>query len=229
MSYYAKQSIKHWAVEDRPREKLQSRGIDALTDAELIAILLGTGRRDASAIDLGREILVHGQSLKGLARMGIAELTQIRGIGPAKAITLMTAFELGRRKSSEESTDFRINSSASVAQYLQGKMADKEQEVFHVLFLNRNHEIKAERQMFQGGVSATIIDPRIVFREAVQHLASAIIVSHNHPSGNLTPSRADRQITQKLKEAGRLFDIPLLDHLIISHRGYYSFADEGEL
>ncbi len=226
---YSNTPITQWALEDRPREKLMKRGVDALTDAELVAILLGSGTRELSAISLGRKVLDEIGGLNQLARSGVEELTRIKGIGPAKAISIVTAFELGRRKGIVPEQALRITSAETVAQYLIPKMADLNQEVFYVLFLNRNNEIKAEKPIFRGGVSATVIDPKIVFREAINQLASAMIIAHNHPSGNLSPSQADIQITQKLVEAGKFFDIRVLDHLIISSRGYFSFADEGRM
>lgn len=228
MTYY-RQPISHWAVEDRPREKLQQRGLAAMTDAELLAILLGSGTRDLSALDLARQLLAQTGSLENLARAGIPELTQHKGVGPAKAITLIAAFELARRRRLNTEKKFKVRGSEGVARHLMPLLGDHQQEVFYVLFLNRNHEVEFEREFFRGGIAATIVDPRLIFREALSRLASAIIVAHNHPSGNLKPSEADIQITRKLAEGSRLFDIAFLDHLIISPQGYYSFADEGML
>lgn len=221
--------IPHWAVEDRPREKLLLRGIGALTDAELVAILLGSGSRERSALGLAQHLLEQMGGLGGLARADVAQLTRIKGIGPAKAIGIVTAFEVGRRKSINRLQKFRITGSAAAASYLSPILADESQEVFYVLFLNRKHEIEAEKEVFRGGVAATIVDPKLVFREAIHRLASGIIVAHNHPSGSLKPSQADLQITQKLVSGSQLFDISFLDHLIISEQGYFSFADEGLL
>ncbi|MEZ4772987.1 MAG: DNA repair protein RadC [Bacteroidia bacterium] len=229
MKTYTHTSIKDWALEDRPREKLLQRGIEALTDTELLAILLASGTRDRSALDMAREMLESLGGLPQLAQASVAELTGFKGIGKTKAITIITAFELGRRKLMKISEAPRLTHSESVAHYLAPRLADLKQEVFYVLFLNRNNEIIAEKQIFRGGVSATIIDPRIIFREAIHHLASAIILSHNHPSGNLTPSQADIEITRKLVSGGKVFDIQVLDHIIVSSRGYYSFADQGLL
>lgn len=229
MKTYTHNTIKDWALEDRPREKLLQRGIEALTDTELLAILLASGTRDQSAIDLAREMLETVGGLPQLAQANVAELTGFKGVGKAKAITIITAFEIGRRKLMKISEAPRLTHSESVAHYLAPRLADLKQEVFYVLFLNRNNEIIAEKQIFRGGVSATIIDPRIIFREAIHHLASAIILSHNHPSGNLTPSQADIEITRKLVSGGKVFDIQVLDHIIVSARGYYSFADQGLL
>ncbi|MEM7370073.1 MAG: DNA repair protein RadC [Bacteroidota bacterium] len=224
---YANLPITAWALEDRPREKLLQRGINALTDAELIAILLGSGTRECSAIELARQLLDDKGGLAKLAKCSVPELTQLKGIGNAKAISLVAAFELGRRKQLDREDTVRIQSSADVASYMRPRMADLDHEVFHVIFLNRNNEIKSDKQLFSGGVSSTIIDPRIVFREAVNQLVSGIILVHNHPSGNLMPSEADMRITRKLVSGGKIMDIRVLDHLIISSRGYYSFADEG--
>lgn len=230
---YTHLPITAWAAEDRPREKMLTRGTAALTDAELLAIILGQGTASKdgrmSALDLARKLLDETGGLDRLARSSIKELTRHKGIGNAKAIAIVAAFELGRRKSSAVYDPFRVKDSASVARYLQARLADHSQEVFIVLFFNRNNELLGEKQIFQGGVSATIIDSKLVYKEALNHLASAIIVAHNHPSGNLRPSQADLNITRQLKAAGELFDIQLLDHLIVSFRGYYSFADEGIL
>ncbi|MDP5170638.1 MAG: DNA repair protein RadC [Bacteroidia bacterium] len=229
MSAYSSQPITNWALEDRPREKLMQRGVDALTDAELLAILIGSGTRSLSAIDLARLVLDKFSGLDGLARCSVKNLTKVKGIGPAKAIGIVAAFELARRKQLIETRVNRISDSSSVAKYLSPRMVDLDHEIFYVLFLNRNNEIIHEQALFRGGVTATVIDCKIVFREAVLHLASSIIVAHNHPSGNLQPSEADRRITRQLSDAGELFEIRVLDHLIISHRGFYSFADEGEM
>lgn len=231
--HYGNLPIKSWAVEDRPREKMLQRGISALTDAELLAIILGQGTvtmdRRYTALDLARQLIEETGGLDRLARSDVQDLIRVKGIGKAKAIAIVSAFELGRRKLSGEMKPIRVTDASVVAGYLKPKMADLDQEVFHILFLNRNHEIKGERQIFKGGVSATIIDPKIVFKEAINHLASAIVLAHNHPSGNIQPSIADIEITRQLVEAGKLVDIKVLDHLIISERGYYSFADEGRI
>lgn len=224
---YANLPITSWALEDRPREKLLQRGINALTDAELIAILLGSGTRECSAIELARQLLEAKGGLGALARCEVPELTQLKGIGNAKAVSLVAAFELGRRKQLSGQDKVRVRCANDVAQYMSPKLADLEYEVFHVVFLNRNNEIKSDKQLFSGGISSTIIDPRIVFREALNQLVSAIILVHNHPSGNLMPSEADMRITKKLVSGGKIMDIKVLDHVIVSHRGYYSFADEG--
>jgi DNA repair protein RadC len=229
MNTYQEKPIREWALEDRPREKLLHRGIDSLTDAELIALLLSTGTRELSAIGLARLVLSETGGLRGLASSGVEALMKIRGIGRAKAITLVAGFELGRRKSREVSESPRITSAEVAAAYLIPRLSDFQQEVFHILFLNRNNVVKAEKQLFKGGTTATIIDPKVVFREAVNQLATGIILAHNHPSGSLKPSKADLDITRKLTEGGKLFDIQVIDHLIVSFKGYYSFAENGNL
>lgn len=229
MTYSNKGPIHTWALEERPREKLSKRGISALTDAELLAILLRSGTREMSAIDLAKELLKQSGGLEKLARASLQMLRQSKGIGDAKAMSLLAAFELARRKASLFSDKMKVSSSQVAAQYFIAKLGDQSQEIFYVLFLNRNNEIEAEKQLFVGGVSATIIDPKVVFREAILHLASGIVIAHNHPSGNLMPSNADLQITKKIQQGADFFDIRLLDHLIVSNRGYYSFADEGRL
>lgn len=226
MRYEDRGSIKEWAQEDRPREKLIQRGKSALTDAELVAILLGSGSRKLSAIDLARQILDRFGGLQQLARADVNALTQFDGMGPAKAISLIAAFELARRKEMDTIAEVRVNSSQSSAAYLMPRMVDLDHEVCYVLLLNRNNVIIAEKMISQGGVSSTIMDPKMIFREAINHLATAVIVAHNHPSGNLQPSHADITITHRLVAGGQMLDIAVLDHLIISRKGFFSFADE---
>ena len=209
---------------EQPKVRFETRGMASLTDTEVLALIMG--KQDTQQ---ARELLKRFGSLQGIARASQADLIQIAGIGKSKAALLLATFELYRRKSQEELCHRKINSAEAVYQYLGPRLADLDHEVFYVLYLNRNHELKMAKQLFEGGVNATVIDTRIIFKEAVQLLASSIILVHNHPSGNLKPSQADRNITQKCKEAGKLFDIPVLDHVIISSKGYYSFANSGEL
>ena len=209
---------------EQPKERFETRGMAALTDTEVLALIMGN-----QDTELARELLKRFGSLKGIARASQADLMQIAGIGKSKAAVLLAAFELHRRKSAEDVYRRQLNSAEAVYQYLGPRMADLDHEVFYALYLNRNHELKTAKQLFEGGVNATVIDPRIIFKEAVNQLASSLILVHNHPSGNLKPSQADRNITQKCKEAGKLFDIPVLDHVIISCSGYYSFANSGEM
>lgn len=227
MNPYTNRPIREWAIEDRPREKLIQRGISSLTDAEILAILLSTGTRSHSAIDLARILLETFGSIERLAMTDVHDLMKIPGIGKAKAISIMASFELSRRKSSESGKPKRIRDSSDLARYLKPKLEDLRHEVFCVVFLNRNHEIIGEKQLFEGGVSSTIVDGKIIFREALNHLASSIMICHNHPSGSLDPSQSDIDLTRKIKTAGEMMEILLLDHIIVSKRGFYSFADNG--
>lgn len=226
---YTHSTIKSWAMEDRPREKMLEKGCDALTDAELIAILLATGTREMSAVELARTVLKEIGGFGKVARSTITELTQVKGIGPVKALTLAAAFELGKRKAREEVLSTSFTNSELAARYLIEKIGSSEQEVFYILYLDRKNAIKSESLLSKGTISSTVVDIRLLYKEAVQQAASSIIVAHNHPSGNLTPSQADIDITHKIKEAGKLFDITLLDHVIVSQKGFYSFADNGRM
>ncbi|MFY7908715.1 MAG: RadC family protein [Emticicia sp.] len=221
--------ILSWAEEDRPREKLLLKGKAALSDAELIAILIGSGTRELSAVDLSKLIL---QSVKNnlneLAKLSINDLMKFKGIGDAKAISIAAALELGRRrKESDVIKKAKVSSSADAYEAIRPYLMDLQHEQFWVLLLNRANEVIRPQQISIGGVSGTVADPKMIFKAAIEHLASAIILVHNHPSGNLTPSQADKDLTKKVKEAGRTLDIPVLDHLIFSDNGYFSFADEG--
>ena len=222
-------TIKNWAEEDRPREKLLSKGRHMLTDAELIAILIGSGSKKETAVELSKRILSEfGNNLNSLARLSVNDLTKFKGIGEAKAITIVAALELGRRrKESETVKNEKITSSRDIFQYFQPQFLDLQHEEFHVLLLSRSNKVIKREFISRGGVSGTVVDPKIIFKVALEHLASSIILCHNHPSGNLRPSDQDISLTKKLKEAGNLLEIPILDHVIISDSGYFSFADEG--
>jgi DNA repair protein RadC len=223
--------ITSWAEADRPREKLMAQGRTALTDAELIAILLGTGTREKSAVDIAKLVLDSvNNNLNELGKKTVPELQKINGIGEAKAITIVAALELGRRrKESEIPRKVKITCSRDAYDDVKKHFEDLPFEEFRILLLNRsNHVMKTER-ISTGGVSGTVADPKIIFNKALEALASSIILCHNHPSGNLNPSEADIQLTKKLKEAGKFLEIPVLDHLICTDSGYYSFADEGIL
>ncbi len=224
-------SIKSWAEEDRPREKLLLKGKAALSDAELIGILIGSGTKSLSAVDVGKIILNgSGNNLNNLAKLSVTELTKFKGIGTAKAITIVSALELGRRrKTTEIESKPKITGSSDVYELLKEDLLDLQHEEFWVLFLNRNNLVIRKQAISSGGVSGTVVDPKIVFNMALSHLASSIILVHNHPSGNLRPSQADVSLTQKLKQAGQLLELPILDHLIFTDNGYFSFADEGHL
>ncbi|OQA99288.1 MAG: hypothetical protein BWY22_00406 [Bacteroidetes bacterium ADurb.Bin217] len=224
-------SIKSWAEEDRPREKLQLKGVQALSDAELLAILIATGTRSESALDIAKRIVHQSNNcLQELGRYSLHDLTKIKGIGPAKAITLLAAFELGKRRSATEvKPNNPITASIQVYKLLQPSMADLAHEEFRVLYLNRNNSIIAQKIISVGGVAGTVIDVKIIGKAALEFLASGIIVAHNHPSGNTKPSGADKDITKKIQQAAPFFDCTMLDHIIVTRNGYYSFADNGDL
>lgn len=221
--------IKSWSPADRPREKMMLKGTTALTDAELIAILIGTGSRKLSAVDLAKKILEGvGNQLHELAKLSVIDLTSVKGIGSAKAISIVAALELGRRR---KDTDVRekqkIGSSREAFDQIAGDLMDLPHEEFWVLLLNRANRLIRKSRVSEGGVSGTVADPKVIFKLAINHLASGIIVAHNHPSGNRTASQSDMDLTKKLKEAGKFLEVQLLDHLIICGPKYFSFADEG--
>lgn len=224
-------SIKNWAVDDRPREKMIQHGASALSDTELLAILINNGSKEKSAVALAREIYQLGQNnLNSLGKLNLKELQVVKGIGEAKAISIAAALELGRRRqSSDVLENITIKSSREIATYLKTVLQDFQYEVFAVIFLNRANKIKHFEIVSKGGIAGTVADPRIILKKAILEEASSIILSHNHPSGNVKPSKADEDITQKIKQAAALIDIKVLDHIIVSDEGYFSFADEGLL
>jgi len=222
-------TIKNWALDDRPREKLLQKGKLSLTDAELIAILIGSGSRNESAVELSRRILSKNQNnLNLLGKLSVAQLTQFKGIGEAKAISIIAAMELGRRRRSEEAIEnVKISSSNSVFEVLQPIIGELQHEEFWILYLNNANKIIEKYQISKGGITGTLVDVRITLRKALELGAVSLILAHNHPSGNLQPSEADKQLTQKLKTAAESIDIKILDHLIVTEKSYFSFADEG--
>lgn len=224
-------NIKSWSPEDRPREKLILKGKSSLSDAELVAILLGTGTRTLSAVDLAKRLLrVSDHNLHALARLTVKDLIKVKGIGEVKAITIVAALELGRRrKDLEQDVKPKITSSRDAYEFLKADLIDIPHEEFWILLLNRAHRVIRKHQISQGGVAGTVADPKIIFKLALEELASGIILAHNHPSGNLTASQADLDLTKKLKEGGKLLEIQVLDHLILAGQKYFSFADEGLL
>ena len=226
-----KTSIKHWATDDRPREKLRKKGPESLSHSELIAILLQNGTRQKSAVELAKEILHLGRNnLSELGRLSIKELMKIKGIGEAKAITIAAALELGRRRQANEILNKPIiTDSGSIARYLQALLKDHDREVFMVMFLNRANKINHTEIISRGGITGTVADPRVILKRALEEDAVSIVLCHNHPSGSLKPSRADEALTQKIKEAARYFDIRVADHVIVSEAGFFSFADQGLL
>lgn len=226
-----KYSIKQWAKDDRPREKLLSKGAETLSNSELLAILIHNGTRDKTAVDLAKEVLKLGKDdLNQLGKLSLKEIMKVKGIGEAKAITIAASLELGRRRQSNPlSQKTAVSSSADIADYLQSMLKDHRHEVFAVIFLNRSNKIIHFEIVSEGGITGTVADPRIILRKALEENAISIILCHNHPSGSLKPSRADEDLTRKIKEAASYFDIRVIDHLIVSDAGYYSFADEGIL
>ncbi len=222
-------TIKTWAEDDRPREKLLRIGTSNLTDSELIAILLRTGMKSATAVDIARALLQkYNNDLTELSRISVNELARMPGIGMVKAITLAAALELGRRRRQAELPKrVKITSSQVVAELMMPRLADLPHEEFHVLLLNRKNEIIQRIVLSTGGISGTVVDPRMAFKAAIDSLASAMILCHNHPSGNCNPSEEDRQLTHKMRQAGNILEIQVLDHIIIAGNRYFSFADEG--
>ncbi|TAH19624.1 MAG: JAB domain-containing protein [Cytophagales bacterium] len=221
--------INQWAEDDRPREKLSLKGKAALSDAELLAILLGSGTVSVSAVDLAKQILAStNNNLHELAKLSLKDLMKFKGIGEAKGITIISALELGRRrKNSEPKKRDKITASTDVHEIMSPYLLDAHREEFWVILLNRANEVIRTEKISEGGVSGTVADPKLIFKSALDHLASALILVHNHPSGNLKPSQADLQLTQKMKEAGKFLEIPVLDHVIFTDHGFYSFVDEG--
>ena len=224
-------TIKDLAEDDRPREKMERKGASSLSDAELIAILLRVGNASETAVDVAQRLLGQvNNSLNELARLSLHQLTRIKGIGRTKAITILAALELGRRRNAEGPINReRIFSSRSVIDLFQPVLADLPHEEFWVLLLNKSNRIIERVKVSQGGVGGTVVDPKLVLKHAVERLASAVIVVHNHPSGNPQPSDKDIALTEKLKNAAQLFDITLLDHVIVTDGECYSFADNGKM
>lgn len=226
-----KHSIKQWAKDDRPREKLLMKGAETLSDSELLAILIINGTRSKTAIDLAKEIMILGKNnLPELGKLTVKELMKVKGIGEAKAITIVAALEIGRRRQAMTYREKAVmTTSSDVANYLQSLLKDYRHEVFAVLFLNRANKINHFQIVSEGGITGTVADPRIILKKALEEDAVSIILCHNHPSGSLKPSGADQELTKKIKEAAKFFDIKVLDHLIVSDAGFYSFSDEGIL
>lgn len=229
LGYEQKLGIKLWAEADRPREKLLLQGRKALTDAELIAILIGSGNKTETAVDLSKRILGFCQNdLTKLSKLSVKELCKFKGIGEAKAITIVAALELGRRrKDTIEQGPQKISSSADAYAILNAEFVDLHHEEFWVLLLNRANFVMSKQFISKGGQAGTVVDPKMIFKIALEHSAAGIILAHNHPSGNLTPSSSDISITKKLIQSGLMLDLPILDHLIISDNTFFSLADEG--
>jgi DNA repair protein RadC len=223
--------IREWAESDRPREKLLLKGRSALSDAELLAILMGSGTRNESAVDLAKRILRQSKdNLIELSKLGIKELTKFKGVGEAKAISIIAAMELGKRRRGAEALEKKkISSSKDVFEYLFSVFGDSTFEAFYILLLNRANHIIREVQISEGGFSGTVADPKKIFKIALENNATSIVLCHNHPSGNIQPSDADFKLTTKLKSAGEMLDLPVIDHIILGDEKYYSFADAGQL
>lgn len=229
--YTDKLSIKFWAEGDRPREKLLALGRQSLSDAELIAILLGSGSREQSAVEVA-QVMLHScqNNLIEMARKSVSDLTKFKGIGEAKAISVIAALELGRRR--EETIPLerkKISCSRDAYTFLYPAIADKPYEEFWVVLLNRNNKILSKQLISRGGISGTVADSRLIFKTAIDQFATSIILCHNHPSGSLNPSNADLRLTQRLVEAGKLLEILVIDHIIVGDEDYYSFADNGQI
>lgn len=226
-----KLTIKSWATDDRPREKLLLKGKESLSHTELIAILIGSGNRKETAVELSKRILESvNHNLNGLSRLSVEQLMNFKGIGEAKAIAILTALELGKRRQYEASEDIiKISSSKDVHKVMLPLLLDKEYEEFWVLYLNNSNKILSKELCSRGGITSTIVDVRLLFKRALELSSVGLIVCHNHPSGNEKPSISDKELTNKIKRAGESLDIRLLDHLIITEKSYFSFADHGEI
>jgi DNA repair protein RadC len=220
-------SIKNWSQDDQPREKLRDKGRSVLSDAELVAILIGSGSRDESAVELCKRILASANNnLTDLGKLSIKQLTDFKGIGEAKAITIAAAMELGRRRRGEEALEKdKITSSKSVFELMQPILGELPHEEFWIIYLNNSNKVIQKNQLSKGGITGTLVDVRLVMKNAIEISAVGIILVHNHPSGTLKPSTADKQLTNKLKTAGESLDIKVLDHIIITEVNYFSFAD----
>ena len=224
-------SIKNWSVDDRPREKMQAKGALALSNSELLAILINNGNKDKSALEIAKDVMALGQNnLNELGKLSLKEFQKLKGIGIAKAITIAAALELGRRRQASELLSKTIvRTSGEIANYLKAILKDYTHEVFAVVFLNRANKIISFQIISTGGLTGTVADPRVILKKAIEAEACSIVLSHNHPSGSLKPSRADEELTQKIRMAATYLDIKVIDHIIVSDEGYFSFADEGLL
>lgn len=223
--------IREWAEGDRPREKLLLKGRNSLSDAELIAILMGSGSQNESAVDLAKRILNDSKNnLIELSKLSVIDLVKYKGVGEAKAISIIAALELGKRRRSAEALERKkVTNSRDVFDYLHGIFGDSNYEAFYILLLNRANKIIRDIMISEGGFSGTVADPKKIFKIALEYGASSVILCHNHPSGNIQPSEADIRLTSKLRKAGEMLDLPVIDHIILGDDKYYSFADEGSL
>ena len=222
-----KYSIKDWPEDDRPREKLLSKTPSSLSDSELLALVIRDGTPERSAIELAKQVLALGKDLNEVGKLAVRDFTSIKGIGIARAVSIAAALELGRRRAGLLSRKPVFKNSQDVASYLQILLRDYNHEVFGVLYLNQGNKVRDFTILSTGGITATVADPRLILKKALEQDAVAMILCHNHPSGHLSPSQSDRDLTTKITEAARYFDIRVLDHIIVSDEGYFSFADEG--
>lgn len=225
-------TIKNWSEDDRPREKLINKGPNALSNAELLAILINNGTRNKSAVDLSKELMqAVNNNLQRLGQLTVKEIVQlkIKGLGEAKAIAIAAALEIGIRRSLNESKKSIIQSSSDIAAYLKDQLQYKNHEIFLAIFLNQSNKIIHQETLSEGGITGTVVDTRLLLKKALTYNTISIILCHNHPSGSLQPSNADKQLTKKIKEAAELLDIKVIDHIIVSTEGYFSFADDGLL
>jgi DNA repair protein RadC len=222
--------IKQWAEDDRPREKMLQQGASSLSKSELLAILINNGTRSRSAMELARDLLnTCNSNIHQLAKLSIADIQKVKGIGPAKAVTIKAALELGIRKETDRISLEKIifKTSESAAEFLQFRLQDKAVEVFAVIYLNKGQRLLEYQELSTGGITGTVVDVRNIARKAVELGATSVLIAHNHPSGNLHPSEQDKQLTKKIKQGLQMLDISLVDHIIISDEGYYSFQDSG--
>ncbi|MFV8372740.1 RadC family protein [Flavobacterium sp. LB2P74] len=221
--------ITNWSEDDKPREKLMLKGKSVLSDAELIAILIGSGSRNESAVDLSKRILASvDNNLNALGKLSLSQLMQFKGIGEAKAISIIAALELGRRRRTEDAVELKkVTSSKIIFEIMQPIIGELPHEEFWIIYLNNSNKVISKSQLSKGGITGTLVDVRLVFKTALEMGATGLILCHNHPSGTLIPSDADKQITKKLKLAGDSLEIKVLDHLIVTEKNYFSFVDEG--
>lgn len=225
-------SIKEWAEDDQPRKKLLQKGAASLSNAELLAILINHGTRNQSALDLAKSLLQStGNHLPELAMLSVTDIirSNIKGIGEAKAVSIVAALELGNRRDASEKKKDKVVRSTDIADYLRANLAFRQKEFFAVVFLNRGNTIKKLEVISEGGFTGTVADPRVILKKALEYNATAIILCHNHPGGSTQPSKADELVTQKIKQASCLLDIVLMDHIIVSNEGHFSFAEKGML
>ncbi len=225
-------SIKDWSAEDQPRKKLVQNGAHSLSNSELLAILINNGTKERSAIDLAKSLLgAVNNDLQKLGGQSVQELVnhRIKGLGEAKAVTIAAALELGVRRNAAGRKKDQVTKSGDIAEYLRAILEYRKQEVFAVVFLNRGNRVTHFEIVSEGGLTGTVADPRVILKKALEYEATSLVLCHNHPSGNLRPSKADELLTQKIKQAASFMDISVMDHIIVSNEGYFSFADEGML